>query len=140
MSAAAFSGVQETRCSSLNHCCCSGVPPGMYSEVNNWRKAGLSRSRPMQNQVEQNLGFLPLLVRMWPLQPALGIRSEEDQVRYPLRVASRVGDRQRASLARPNNANRCKARASATVSRSLTRESNASRGGDQSERPQPRWS
>ena len=56
----AFSGDVVIRCSSLNHCICSGVPPGMNSEVKICRKAGLSWPQPCWISVDQRLGLLGL--------------------------------------------------------------------------------
>ena len=48
---AAFSGDVVLRCSSLNHCTCSAVAPGMNSEVKIWRKAGFSWPQPWRMRV-----------------------------------------------------------------------------------------
>jgi len=44
---AAMCGAVHTRASSLNHWCCSGVPPGMNWVVKNWRNAGFSLPQPI---------------------------------------------------------------------------------------------
>ena len=46
MKRTAFAGEVEIRSSSLNHCCCSSVAPGMKCEVKNWRNAGFSWPQP----------------------------------------------------------------------------------------------
>ena len=98
MKRAALAGEVDSRSSSLNHWCCSGVPPGM-----NWRGEELAERRvglaPAEfGEAAHHLGLLALGIRAAAHQPPARVAARQHQVRDPLRVARRELDRDRRAL------------------------------------------
>ena len=100
MRRAAFSGDVDTRCSSSNHCSCSGVASGMNRQVNTLQNAGLLSPHPRRIRLASARRASMLVRRAGVVQPRRE-RAIQHEVRDALGVLHRVRNRDRAAAGDP---------------------------------------
>ena len=98
MKRTAFAGEVEMRCSSLNQRCCSSDASGMKCDVKNWRNAGFSWPQPISTSFSIMSALSRCCAGRRAQQPAARIAAVQHEMRHPLWMLHRVGDRDRRAL------------------------------------------